>query len=118
MIREQLLQAQLTEMHFSARGMLKVHRVFGLPPPPHMEVNHPERTFLNCSAFEVLTVVSVKSNIFWVVMSCKLAENYRHFGGMFCLHYKKSLLLFYVFLVTSLAYTLTLKFEAVISKCL
>jgi hypothetical protein len=36
--------------------------------------------------FEVLTVVSTKTAVFWVVAPCSLVEVYRRFRGPCCLH--------------------------------
>jgi hypothetical protein len=43
------------------------------------------RTFLNVG-FEVLTAVSAKMAVFWVVALCSLVEVYQRFGGPCCLH--------------------------------
>jgi hypothetical protein len=37
--------------------------------------------------FEVLTVVSTKMDVFWVVPLCSLVEVYQHFRGPCCLHH-------------------------------
>jgi hypothetical protein len=38
--------------------------------------------------FEVLTAVSTKMAVFWVVAPCSLVEVYRRFGGTYCLHHQ------------------------------
>jgi hypothetical protein len=38
--------------------------------------------------FQVLTAVSTKMAVFWVVKPCSLVEAYRHFKGVSCLHYQ------------------------------
>jgi hypothetical protein len=38
--------------------------------------------------FEVLTAVSTKMAVFWVVMLCSLVEVYQCFGGPCCLHHQ------------------------------
>jgi hypothetical protein len=35
--------------------------------------------------FEVLTAMTMKSNIFWDMQSCSLVEVHRPFGGIYCL---------------------------------
>jgi hypothetical protein len=116
MIREQLLQAHLIKMQLVNEICC---RFAGCLVLLLLLLLFWEWTFLrallNCSGFNVLTVVSVKSNSFWVVTPCNLVEDYRHLGGMHCLHYKQSLLAACFFLVTSLAYSLTLKIEVVCS---
>jgi hypothetical protein len=37
--------------------------------------------------FEVLTAVSTKMAVFWVVAPCSLVEGYQRFGGRCCLHH-------------------------------
>jgi hypothetical protein len=36
--------------------------------------------------FEVLTVVSIKSTVFWNVVPCSLVEVYKLIGGTYCVH--------------------------------
>jgi hypothetical protein len=38
--------------------------------------------------FEVLTAVSTKMAVFWVVAPCSLAEVYQRFRGPCCLHHQ------------------------------
>jgi hypothetical protein len=38
--------------------------------------------------FEVLTAVSMKMAVFWVVAPCSLVEVYQRFGGPCCLHHQ------------------------------
>jgi hypothetical protein len=38
--------------------------------------------------FEVLTVVSMKMAVFWVVAPCSLIEVYQRFRGPCCLHHQ------------------------------
>jgi hypothetical protein len=40
--------------------------------------------------FEVLTAVSTKMAVFWVVALCSLAEVYQRFRGPYCLHHQGS----------------------------
>jgi hypothetical protein len=37
--------------------------------------------------FRVLTEAGVEVAVFWIVASCNLAEVYRRFRGVFCLHH-------------------------------
>jgi hypothetical protein len=39
-------------------------------------------------AFEVLTAVSTKMAVFWVVAPCSLVEIYQRFRGPCCLHHQ------------------------------
>jgi hypothetical protein len=41
--------------------------------------------------FEVLTAVSTKMAVFWVVAPCSLVEVYQHFRGPCCLHHQGSM---------------------------
>jgi len=36
--------------------------------------------------FEVLTLVFIKTQVFWDVMLYQVANSYQHFGGVCCLH--------------------------------
>jgi hypothetical protein len=38
--------------------------------------------------FEVLTAVSMKKDVFWVVALCSLVEVYQRFRGSCCLHHQ------------------------------
>jgi hypothetical protein len=40
---------------------------------------------MNCVGFEVLTVVVMKSTIFWDITPCSLLRINRCFGGTYCL---------------------------------
>jgi hypothetical protein len=42
----------------------------------------------NLVVFEVLTEVSMKMAVFWVVAPCSLAEVYQRFRGPCCLHHQ------------------------------
>jgi hypothetical protein len=44
--------------------------------------------YLKDLRFEVLTVVSMKMAVFWVVAPCGLVEVYQHFRGACCLHHQ------------------------------
>jgi hypothetical protein len=54
--------------------------------------------------FEILTVVTMNSMIFWVVTPCSLVDVYQYFKGTFCL------------CVSCFAYSLVLKKEAIHSS--
>jgi hypothetical protein len=41
-----------------------------------------------CVGFEVLTAVSTKMAVFWVVAPCSLVEVYQRFRGPCCLHHQ------------------------------
>jgi hypothetical protein len=41
-----------------------------------------------CVGFDVLTAVSTKMAVFWVVAPCSLVEVYQHFRGPCCLHHQ------------------------------
>jgi hypothetical protein len=43
---------------------------------------------LEIVGFEVLTVVSMKMAVFWVVAPCSLVEVYQRFRGICCLHHQ------------------------------
>jgi hypothetical protein len=42
--------------------------------------------------FEVLTAVSTKMAVFWVVVPCSLVEVYQRFRGPCCLHHQGDLI--------------------------
>jgi hypothetical protein len=44
------------------------------------------RTFLHCVGFEVLTAVSTKMAVFWIVAPCSLVQVYQHFRGPCCIY--------------------------------
>jgi hypothetical protein len=44
--------------------------------------------YLQKVGFEVLTAVSTKMAIFWVVAPCSLVEDYQRFRGPCCLHHQ------------------------------
>jgi hypothetical protein len=46
------------------------------------------RTVEHQVRFQVLTAVSMKMNVFWVVAPCSLVEVYRRFRGACCLHHQ------------------------------
>jgi hypothetical protein len=48
---------------------------------PRLEIGYPDRV-----GFEVLTAVSMKIAVFWVVAPCSLVEVYQRFRGPCCLH--------------------------------
>jgi hypothetical protein len=41
-----------------------------------------------CVGFEVLTAVSTKMAVFWIVAPCCLVEVYQRFRGSRCLHHQ------------------------------
>jgi hypothetical protein len=45
-------------------------------------------TNISIVRFEVLTAVSTKMAVFWVVAQCCLVEVYRRLRGPFCLHHQ------------------------------
>jgi hypothetical protein len=45
-------------------------------------------TSSNWVGFEVLTAVSTKMAVFWVVALCSLVEVYKSFGGLCCPHHQ------------------------------
>jgi hypothetical protein len=45
----------------------------------------------SCLGFEVLTAVSIKMTVFWVVTLCHLVEVYHRFRGTFCFHHQGNL---------------------------
>jgi hypothetical protein len=44
--------------------------------------------YLKEVGFEVLTAVSTKMAVFWIVPPCRLVEVYQRFGGLCCLHHQ------------------------------
>jgi hypothetical protein len=44
--------------------------------------------YKNLVGFEVLTAVSMKFAVFWVVAPCSLVEVYQRFRGPCCLHHQ------------------------------
>jgi hypothetical protein len=62
--------------------------------------------------FGVLTAVTIKGTVFWVVKPCIFLEVQRRFGGTYLLH----LLVTYLLLVSYLAWSSTLKIEVVYSS--
>jgi hypothetical protein len=58
---------------------------FSAPP-----INGAKLGTLQCSVvgFEVLTAVSTKMAVFWVVAPCSLVEVYQRFRGPWCLHHQ------------------------------
>jgi hypothetical protein len=50
-----------------------------------MKCNTQTDSNLNCVKFEVLTAMTTKSNILWVVIPCSLVV-VQHFTAMHCLH--------------------------------
>jgi hypothetical protein len=83
---------------------LRVHRGWGIFLASWVIINFPTRTVLHgvsyeivsCShqnkvydvGFEVITAVSTKMAVFWVVAPCSLVEAYQRFGGSCCLHHR------------------------------
>jgi hypothetical protein len=58
-----------------------------------IEQNNPiYETIYQQVGFEVLTVVSMKMAVFWVIVPCSLVEVYQCFRGPCCLHYQSHLL--------------------------
>jgi hypothetical protein len=53
-----------------------------------LKLNTRIQQLLHCVGFEVLTVVSTKIAVFWVVAPCSLVEVYQRFSGPCCLHYQ------------------------------
>jgi hypothetical protein len=53
---------------------------------PYVFMEHRDRFIL--VGFEVLTAVSTKMAVFWVVAPCSLVEVYRRFRGPCCLHHR------------------------------
>jgi hypothetical protein len=47
-----------------------------------------ERKVIVLVGFEVLTAVSLKIAVFWVVAPCSLVEVYQRFRGPCCLHHQ------------------------------
>jgi hypothetical protein len=50
-----------------------------------------QKDMCTCTAlvgFEVLTAVSTKMAVFWVVSPCSLVEVYQRFRGLCCLHHQ------------------------------
>jgi hypothetical protein len=50
-----------------------------------------EETIDHFAEFEVLTAVSMKMAVFWVVAPYSLVEVYQHFRGPCCLHHQGNL---------------------------
>jgi hypothetical protein len=48
-------------------------------------------TYFYIVGFEVLTAVSMKIAVFWVVAPCSLVEVYQRLRGPWCLHHKGDL---------------------------
>jgi hypothetical protein len=46
------------------------------------------KIYLDTVGFEVLTAVSMKIAVFWVVAPCSLVEFYQRFRGPCCLHHQ------------------------------
>jgi hypothetical protein len=44
--------------------------------------------FLNVGWFEVLTAVTMKMAVVWVVVLCRLVSVYRRFRGLYCLYHR------------------------------
>jgi hypothetical protein len=56
-----------------------------------MYLKKANREGLNCIhlvEFEVLTAVSTKMAVFWVLVTCSLVEVYQRFKGPCCLHHQ------------------------------
>jgi hypothetical protein len=67
--------------------MLSFHFFFFLPRgyfPSCVHLN-----FFIHVGFEVLTAVSTKMAVFWVVAQCSLVEVYQRFRGPWCLHHQE-----------------------------
>jgi hypothetical protein len=39
-----------------------------------------------CARFEVFTAAKIQVEVFWIVMPCRVAVGYQHFGRPCCLH--------------------------------
>jgi hypothetical protein len=53
-----------------------------------MKLENHMKNILEVVEFEVLTAVSTKMAVFWLVVSCSLVEVYQRFRGPCCIHHQ------------------------------